>query len=68
LRSIQIHEKGVLQLLGGKRGLMVGMRIFMYPGCDYSKECCAKKFNNIINMKAVPHLQGESLFDGNPKY
>ncbi|CDM42380.1 phage BR0599 family protein [Ectopseudomonas oleovorans] len=64
-RHIERHIGSELLLLGGTAGVPPGGSVRTYPGCDGLDTTCAGKFSNIDNMRAQPHLQGSSPFDGN---
>ncbi|HFH4022019.1 phage BR0599 family protein [Pseudomonas aeruginosa] len=63
-RHIETHAGSVLQLLGGTAGLAAGQAIRVYPGCDFLAATCDGKFDNLINLRATPHMDGKSPFDG----
>ena len=63
-RHIEQHQGSTLQLLGGTVGITPGQLLRLYPGCDFLAATCHDKFGNSDNMRAVPHLQGKSPFDG----
>ncbi|WP_339844283.1 phage BR0599 family protein [uncultured Halopseudomonas sp.] len=63
-RHIEQHIGTDLQLLGGTAGIPAGATVRVYPGCDFLAETCDGKFDNLDNMRAIPHLQGKSPFDG----
>lgn len=63
-RHIETHAGSDLQLLGGTEGLAVGMAIRVFPGCDFLDGTCDSKFDNLPNLRATPHMDGKSPFDG----
>lgn len=63
-RHIETHVGSVLQLLGGTVGLAAGQAIRVYPGCDFLPGTCDGKFDNLLNLRATPHMDGKSPFDG----
>lgn len=63
-RHIETHMGSVLQLLGGAVGLAAGQAIRVYPGCDFTAGTCSSKFDNLPNLRATPHMDGKSPFDG----
>ncbi|EPO8089429.1 phage BR0599 family protein [Pseudomonas aeruginosa] len=63
-RHIETHVGSELQLLGGTAGLAGGQAIRVYPGCDFLAGTCDLKFDNLPNLRAVPHMDGKSPFDG----
>lgn len=68
-RSIHSHEifQGVnaFQLLGQTDGIVIGMTLVAYPGCQRNTPNC-KLFDNIANYGGFPFLPGKSPFDGEP--
>lgn len=67
-RGIESHGGGDLVLLGGTAGLVLGMEVTAYAGCDQTASTCNDKFANIANHGGVRHLPGRSPFDGNPVF
>lgn len=67
-RGIESHVGGDLVLLGGTAGLVLGMEVTAYAGCDQTAATCNDKFGNILNHGGVRHLPGRSPFDGNPVF
>lgn len=65
-RYIESHQGMTLVLWGGGISLTLGQTINFYPGCDIARTTCNGKYNNILNYQGCPHLQGRSIFDGNP--
>lgn len=65
-RYIENHQGITLILWGGGVSLSLGQTISLFPGCDLTIGTCQKKFDNLLNMQACPHIQGRSIFDGNP--
>ncbi|NHN78558.1 DUF2163 domain-containing protein [Azotobacter chroococcum] len=63
-RGIEQHAGSSLTLLGGTSGLMLNQAIRVYPGCAQTTAACTV-FNNLPNYGGIPHLAGESPFDGN---
>lgn len=62
-RGIEQHTGSTLSLLGGSAGLQAGQAVRVYPGCRQTVASC-KSFNNLPNYGGIPHLAGESPFDG----
>ncbi|MCY1266018.1 hypothetical protein D9M68_656260 [compost metagenome] len=62
-RGIEQHTGSVLILLGGTGGLVPGQALRVYPGCRQTVSGC-KAFDNLPNYGGIPHLSGESPFDG----
>lgn len=62
-RGIERHAGTSLQLLGGTSGISLGQAVRVYPGCRQTTEGC-KAFDNLANYGGIPHLAGESPFDG----
>ncbi|CAD5107244.1 phage BR0599 family protein [Zestomonas carbonaria] len=67
-RHIDVHAGSNLQLLGGTAGLALGMSLRVYPGCDYLVSTCHDKFENLLNFRGQPHMDGKSPFDGDQVY
>jgi len=63
-RHIESHAGSVLHLLGGVLGLAASQAIRVYPGCDFLPGTCNDKFGNLPNLRATPHMDGKSPFDG----
>lgn len=64
MRAITLHQANRLTLMGGTKGLDVGMKITLYPGCDGQVSTCAKKFRNVLNFGGIPHMPNKSPYDG----
>ncbi len=62
-RGIEVHSGSVLTLLGGAGGVTLGAAVRVYPGCRQTVASC-KAFNNLPNYGGVPHLAGQSPWDG----
>ncbi|MGP1665642.1 MAG: phage BR0599 family protein, partial [Rhodanobacter sp.] len=67
-RGIDEHLGKQLRLLGKSDGLLEGMDVKAYPGCQRTSAVCAAKYNNLLNYGGYPHLPGKSPFDGDPLY
>jgi len=63
-RHIERHIGSQLSLMAGTAGVPSGLTVRVYPGCDFMAQTCRDKFNNDANFRGIPHLQGESPFDG----
>ena len=62
-RGVEQHSGSLLYLLGGTAGLVGRQVIRVYPGCQQTTAAC-KAFDNLANYGGIPHLAGESPFDG----
>jgi len=62
-RGIEQHVGSVLTLLGGTAGIPLGGTVRVFPGCNQTVARC-KDFDNLPNFGGIPHLSGESPFDG----
>lgn len=65
-RAIKRHVGSSVTLLGPADGLVAGMWIIVYPGCNRITSTCETKFNNLANYGGFPHLPTKSPFDGDP--
>lgn len=65
MRTIQAHYGNRVILLRPFRDINVGDVIYLYRGCDHTKESCADIFNNILNYKGFPFMPDRSPFTGN---
>ncbi|UYZ84278.1 phage BR0599 family protein [Entomomonas sp. E2T0] len=65
-RYIENHQGATLIVWGGGVNLNLGQAINLFPGCNQATSTCQNKFDNLLNMQACPHIQGRSIFDGNP--
>lgn len=65
-RGVVSHTGSVLELFGGTQGLVLGMAITAYPGCNKTIDQCHTKFNNKDNFGGHPHQPGKNPFDGTP--
>ncbi|WNY75978.1 phage BR0599 family protein [Pasteurella multocida] len=63
-RAVTVHQYNQLSLMGGTKGLNVGMKVTVYPGCDGRIITCATKFNNVLNFGGIPHMPNKSPYDG----
>ena len=64
VRAVTIHHYNKLTLMGGTKGLEVGMNITAYPGCDGRVQTCSQKFSNVLNFGGIPHMPNKSPYDG----
>lgn len=69
-RSIEAQDGNDFLVMGTTIGLEVGQAVTIFPGCDLSTTNC-KKFGpaprgNLDNHGGIPHLPGQSPFDGTP--
>ncbi|MBB3103805.1 phage BR0599 family protein [Azomonas macrocytogenes] len=63
-RSIERHIGSTLTILGGTAGLSLNQAIRVYPGCAQTTAAC-QAYDNLANYGGIPHLAGESPYDGN---
>jgi uncharacterized phage protein (TIGR02218 family) len=59
---------GNLVLTSQPPGLVVGMTISTYPGCDHLPETCHSKFNNSLNYGGMPYIPTKNPFNGSTLY
>jgi uncharacterized phage protein (TIGR02218 family) len=45
-------------------GLLAGMELSLYPGCDRTTETCNSKFSNILNFGGQPYYPEKNPFTG----
>lgn len=67
-RMIESCVGPVVNVLGTTDGLLVGMWLALYPGCDRTTPTCQNKFNNLANYGGFPHMPNKSPFDGDPVF
>lgn len=63
-----VAATGQLNLLGVTTGLIVGMNVEAYFGCDKSLSTCSSVFNNEENYGGFPHTPTKNPFGGSPIY
>lgn len=63
-RAITTQAGNQLTLMGGTKGIEVGMKVTAYPGCDGRVQTCAEKFQNVLNFGGIPHMPNKSPYDG----
>lgn len=68
-RGIKAHASGTLQLSSIPIGLLPGMAIDVFPGCDHTtgQNGCLK-FSNLPNYGGFPHFPEKNPFDSDPVY
>lgn len=64
LRTIVSHAGAVITLSKYMPGLIAGMTIVMYPGCNKIETICKDKFNNVINFGGFSRMSPKNPFDG----
>lgn len=64
-RFILAHTGNTITLSRPLAGLVAGLTIQLYAGCDHSKETCNTKFNNIINFGGFPWVPDKNPYNGN---
>lgn len=56
-RTIRAWDGETLSLLNPLNSVpTTGTTIYLYPGCDKSKETCDSKFNNLVNFRGFPYV------------
>lgn len=63
-----VASTGQLNILGVTTGLIVGMNVEAYPGCDKSLGTCSGTFNNEENYGGFPHTPTKNPFGSSPIY
>ncbi len=59
---------GNLTLVGKPLGLVIGIEIRVYPGCDHTLDTCEAKFANSANYGGFPYTPPKNPFSGDPVY
>ncbi len=67
-RSIRNHAGAVLSVNFQAFGLVAGVTIDVYPGCDHTLATCAAKFSNSLNYGGMPYIPTKNPFDGTPVF
>ena len=67
-RGITSQLNDTILTLGQTDGLVVGLIVYLYRGCNRLPETCLNVFNNIDNFGGFPFLPGKSPFDGDPVF
>lgn len=67
-RAIESHVGSRVNLLSASDGLVDGMWVTVYPGCDRVTSTCKLKFNNLSNYGGFAHMPTKSPFDGDPVF
>lgn len=63
-RFITNHTGSSLTLSRPYSGLLGGMQVSIYPGCDHLKETCLNKFNNLDNFGGFPWIPSKNPYSG----
>lgn len=63
-RMIVGHAGATLTLSAPFPGLVVGMTVRLYPGCQKTTADCAGKFSNIVNFGGFPAIPAKNPFSG----
>lgn len=67
-RGINDHMGNTLVISGVASGLMAGVALTAYPGCNKTITTCDEKFSNFINYGGIPGMPTKSPFDGDPVF
>jgi uncharacterized phage protein (TIGR02218 family) len=60
-------HSGTIVVTSQPRGLVAGMTMSVYPGCDHTQAACAR-FNNSLNYGGMPFIPLKNPFDGATLY
>ncbi len=63
-RMIRSSTGGTLTFAVVPPGLVPGMVIKAYPGCDHTLATCNSKFNNSLNFGGMPFIPSKNAFNG----
>jgi uncharacterized phage protein (TIGR02218 family) len=63
-RLIVAHSGVSLTLSSPLPGLVAGMPVSIYAGCDHQLATCKNKFNNIVNFGGFPWIPTKNPFSG----
>lgn len=63
-RFITAHSGDQVTMARPLPGLVGGMTVALYPGCDHLLGTCKNKFNNLDNFGGFPFIPGRNPFDG----
>ncbi len=64
-RGIEAALSGItFKVLGRCAGLVPGMAVTLYPGCDQTASTCEDGFDNLANDGGFPFMPEKSPFDG----
>lgn len=66
-RAISYQNLDIVTLLGGPRGVELGMTMTAYPGCTRDPDGCAL-FDNESRYGGFLHLPGQSPYSGDPVF
>ncbi len=69
-RAIRSSTSGslVVTTLEAVTGLIDGLPIKVYPGCNHTMDHCSGRFSNAANFGGMPHTPTKNPFDGTPIY
>jgi uncharacterized phage protein (TIGR02218 family) len=67
-RSIDTHVGNTITLRAPIPGLIAGLSVDAYPGCDHSLQTCHDKFDNSDNNGSLPFVPEEDNYDGHPLF
>lgn len=67
LRYIIRHNDNQIELTRPfTEGVVTGMEVYVFEGCDQTVGTCKEKFNNIFNFGGWPWIPSENPFQTNP--
>lgn len=67
-RFIFAHTGDTVQLTTQPLGLVAGMDIEVFPGCDHTLDTCGTKFSNSDNYGGFPDIPQKNPFGSDPVY
>ena len=63
-RMVTAHTGAVLTLLTPFEGLVAGITVTAYAGCDRTLAICSSRFGNQLNFGGFPYVPGINPFNG----
>uniref|UniRef100_A0AAU8GS05 Tail assembly protein n=1 Tax=Pseudomonas phage PAKlein3 TaxID=3230132 RepID=A0AAU8GS05_9VIRU len=63
-RFITNHVGDKVTMMRPINGLVGGMTVSLYPGCDHLRDTCKNKFNNLDNFGGFPFIPSKNPFGG----
>lgn len=67
-RFIESHVGSSITISVQTVGLVAGMEVRLYPGCDRSLTTCNAKFSNVLNFGGMPYIPLKNPFGSDPVY